>query len=152
MSTPLKNSLFEATVAAFEQAAFMAVSRTPSEAQRAQAIESAVAVDIDGVIRGRMVLGLSANLFPQLAGNMLGDDTPLPADQQRDALGEMANIIAGVLLPALSGTDAVFRLAAPRLVNLEEERPLCTTALELGIDDGRVELLLELERTAVEVS
>ncbi len=139
-------------MAAFEQAAFMAVSRTPSEAQRAQPIESAVAVDIDGASRGRMVLGLSTNLFPQLAGNMLGDDTPLPAEQQRDALGEMANIIAGVLLPALSGPDAVFRLSAPRLVILDEERPLCTTAIEVGIDDGRVELLLELEHAGVEVS
>ena len=145
----LQNQLFEASQAAFEQAAFMLVSRKPDDVQAAARIEQAVSVSIEGPLSGRMVLGVSRELFPVLAGNMVGDDTPLPEDQQRDALGEMANIIAGAILPVLSGPSTVFRLGRPEPTDLavEEARSDIDRAvrIDLGVDEGRAEILLWLE-------
>jgi len=64
----------------------------------------------------------------------------------RDALGEVANVVCGNLLPEIAGRDAVFRLDAPRAFDgagCGHGTP--AAALSLGVDGGRAELALHLE-------
>lgn len=149
METLLKKRLFEAAKLAFEQTAFMIASPTLEERQLVAPIEHAVALEITSGHTGRMVLGVTAPILAGLAGNMVGDDMPLPQDEQRDALGEVANIICGAVLPALGEKGTVFRLTAPETVDFLDElgRPEAVEAshIVLGVEDGRAEILFWLD-------
>jgi hypothetical protein len=71
-------------------------------------------VSFEGPCAGRVVLEVPRHIVPELAGNMLGEDQSEVSDQQqRDALGELANIICGNLVQELGGPDPVFRLGSP---------------------------------------
>jgi CheY-specific phosphatase CheX len=79
---------------------------------------TAAAVEFTGPSTGKLVVGISNNLLGELAGNMLGlmDPGETTADQQADALKELANVICGNLLPAVGGNQAIYRVGAPTLV------------------------------------
>ncbi len=141
-------TLSEATRQAFEETAYMVVSSIVEPHQAQAPVDIAVSVDISGEVTGRMVLGISSFLLGTLAGNMLGDEVPLPLDQQRDALGEMANIICGAILPAISISGTTFLLSSPTPADLDAERAkaeeqngLCLT---FGVEAGRLEVLFWL--------
>jgi CheY-specific phosphatase CheX len=76
-------------------------------------------VEFTGPTTGKLMVSMSNNLLGELAGNMLGvmDTTETTYDQQVDALKEVANVICGNLLPAVSGNQAVFHMGAPALVD-----------------------------------
>lgn len=147
MKPELKTELFRAACAAFEQVAFMMPTLAEDPDEPGTTYES-VAVDIGGALAGRMVLGVSSRMLGGLAANMLGDDMPLPLDQQRDALGEVANIICGAFLPAIEGKGGVFSITPPVAADLEGERhrllPGAPVTLRLGLDEGSAEILLWL--------
>src|SRR5512136_617301 len=79
----------------------------------------ASAVDFVGPFSGTLAVAVSANMLPVIASNMLGLDeeggSPTP-EQERDALKELANVLCGNLLPALAGTEAIFKIEAPEAV------------------------------------
>ena len=98
---------------------------------------------------GNLVLKTDSGLLAVLAANMLGDDEPLAPEVQRDALGEMANVICGNALPAIFGKKEVFRLEAPQF-KLETER--CETAspaakVRVNFDEGCADVLLYLNNS-----
>jgi chemotaxis protein CheY-P-specific phosphatase CheC len=109
----------------------------------------ASSVDFVGPFSGTLALAMSANMLPAMASNMLGlddgDGSPTP-DQQRDALKELANVVCGNLLPAMAGTEAMFKIEAPQIVEAkaiegtDQARPVARTRLTL--DEGRAELAL----------
>jgi hypothetical protein len=109
----------------------------------------ASSVEFSGPFAGSLTLAVSANMLPALAANMLGldegDTGPLP-DQQRDALKELTNVVCGNLLPKMAGTQAVFKIEAPRIVDPETieglggQGPVARTRLIL--DEGRAEFAL----------
>jgi CheY-specific phosphatase CheX len=149
MNSGLRNRLFEASTAAFEQAAFMFASPGADATQAAAPVDQAVGVAIGGPLSGRLVLGISSDLVPSLAVNMLGEDGPVTMGQQRDALGEIANIICGAVLPALAESGAVFRLGAPETADIDREREEGTlrnaVTIELGLEQGRALVQLWFE-------
>jgi hypothetical protein len=64
---------------------------------------------------------------------------------QRDALGEVANVVCGNLLPLVAGAEAVFRLSAPEwLTEATVSRPgdEPDASLTCGAEDGRVDARL----------
>lgn len=144
MQSRLTAELFNATSAAFEQVAFMVPSPAPAPAD-ADGLEG-VAVSFDGPLHGRMVVALSRELLPTLAGNMLGDES-VAVEYQRDALGEVANIICGAFLPAVGGNDGVYAITPPAQADVAAERGRGGTAaaLDLAVEDGRAEVLLFLD-------
>src|SRR5690606_23852538 len=85
-------------------------------------------------------------LLPRLTANMMGMDVA-PEALQLDALGEIANVICGQVLPALHPVSAVEYLP-PRVVtgavNGDDEGPP-SARIELGLETSRAELLLFLE-------
>ncbi len=144
MPNRLTAELSEATSAAFEQVAFMVP--TPAPGATEPGALAGVAVDFRGPLCGRMVLALSRELLPALAANMLGEDQGT-AEQQADALGEMANIICGAFLPAVGGSAGVYAITppAPADVALERARTSAAARLDLAVEDGRAEVLVFLD-------
>jgi CheY-specific phosphatase CheX len=65
--------------------------------------------------RGRVLIGLTTSAAAEAARNILAldPDTAVDADSRRDAAGELANIIAGNLLPHLLGDGEGFDLSQP---------------------------------------
>ena len=70
----------------------------------------AVQVGFHGPFTGAVRLEMSAAVLPMLAANMLAMDGEPGRVLQMDALGELANIVCGNVLPALAGPRAVFNL------------------------------------------
>ncbi len=148
MSIITDQLLRQATVSTFESLAFLFAEDECTEEQRAASVAGSVSVEFHGPMRGRIVLRVTESLMPAIAANMLGDDEAHLIPLQRDAIGEMSNVVCGNLLPLLAGTEAVFRLDAPqwRAHNLPAEdsrlgdAPISTVVL--GMDDGRVEVQL----------
>lgn len=148
MSNTMVRSLSQTTAATFEDLALLFPDAELSAEQHAAALDVTVSVDFRGPLTGRLVLRASHGVLPAIAANMLGEDESRQAPLQRDALGELANVICGNVLPAIAGAEAVFHLAAPRVhsaseaLSRDEDAPKAHAMF--GIENGRVESLLFL--------
>lgn len=136
--------LIEAATDTFAALAFFFVEA--GDPSQSLAVDGVAVVDFDGPIHGRLAVRLSGGVLPALAANMLGDDESPSLVMQRDALGEVANVICGNVLPRLVGAAAVFNLRAPRLdLGFDEA---CTIAhrsaahASLIVEQGRADLAL----------
>jgi CheY-specific phosphatase CheX len=137
--------LRRATSSTFEDLAFLVLEDECTEAQAAAPLDAAVAVEFHGPVRGRLVLRVSSSLLPVIAANMLGEEQARHVPLQRDALGEVANVVCGNLLPLVAGAEAVFRLSAPEwLTEATVSRPgdEPDASLTCGAEDGRVDARL----------
>ena len=143
MSSSVESSLFQAASSTFEELGFMLADRQPSDRQREAVLDGEVTVAFRGPFEGYLRVRLFGGVLPALAMNMLGESAPPGEALQRDALGEVANVICGNALPAIAGSTEIFHLDAPsagapeRVANAE----LASTAL-LGLDGGRAEVSL----------
>jgi len=111
----------------------------PAEVSRA-------AIALDGPVPGRLTIAAGQALGLEIAAGMLGLD---PADPEAHrsvdaALGELVNILAGVLAERLYGPDASYRIGLPEL----SRGPPGGAAAALVDDEGRgFRLSLEMQRT-----
>jgi CheY-specific phosphatase CheX len=137
MDRDLSNPLARAAIQTFEDLCFLC-AETWSGDDDFPALEAAASVDFTGPLAGRVELHCTHTALVVLTDNMLGisgSDGAL----QRDAIGELANVICGNLLPSLAGPAAVYRLSPPVPVAL---------ALSPGLG-ARAQL--QLESSAAEV-
>jgi CheY-specific phosphatase CheX len=75
-------------------------------------------VSFTGVFSGRLAVVMSEPALKELAANMLGiDNEAVEQHHLNDALKETANIICGNWLPVVGGDEAVFHIAAPRILS-----------------------------------
>jgi len=150
MSNSLRPRLYSATAQTFENLGFLLPSSDLNDEQRSARVVAMVEVGFRGKFGGRVVLGVSAGVLPTMAGNMLGEDgDSLPREMQLDALGELANVICGNVLPEIAGLAETFALSPPRAVaEWGPAPPACR--VEVGLDEGRAEVRLFLEREAGE--
>jgi hypothetical protein len=154
MTSTTRSSLLAAAATTFESLAMLLPSAVPSAAEAAAPLAFGVRVSFDGPFAGRLELRVTADVARGVAENMLGVDAlslDLDADAAlvRDALGEVANVVCGNLLPEIAGRDAVFRLDAPRPLERVLDAPGAAepaAALSLGVDGGRADLALHLLR------
>lgn len=148
MSNSLRPRLYSATAQTFENLGFLLPASDLNDEQRSARIAALVEVGFSGKFDGRVVLGVSAGVLPAMAGNMLGEDgDSLSREMQLDALGELANVICGNVLPEIAGLAETFALAPPRAIpEWGPAPPSCR--VEVGLDEGRAEVRLFLERTA----
>jgi CheY-specific phosphatase CheX len=97
---------------------------------------------------GALVVAVSDDVAVALAASMLGvAPARTDAAARGDALGELANVVCGNVLPAVGGRAAVFHLGAPAAIPLAEALPaLAAGALraELAVETGRAALGLQL--------
>lgn len=113
MLQPATTSLFQAATSTFESLAMLFPERCSADGTDVLPLEATVSVSYHGAGSGRMVVGVTAGVLPALAENMLGTAAAPDGRMQRDALGELANVVTGNVLPMINGASAVFRLDAP---------------------------------------
>jgi CheY-specific phosphatase CheX len=147
MSSLLETQLYKATGRTFEELGFMLPSSELEEGQRTARAEAAVEIGFQGPFAGRLVLSVSGGILPAIVANMLGDDDSNGEGSQNDALGELANVICGNVLPGIAGNKVTFDLAPPRLIDpatvRKQERLSCE--VHVGIEQGRADVYLYLE-------
>ncbi|HEY3267046.1 MAG TPA: chemotaxis protein CheX [Armatimonadota bacterium] len=138
----MQQELYQAAAQTFEALAFLSpVPPEEADARQGQ-LDQAVCVAFRGPFCGRLELRTCAGLMPALAENMMGEDAPPTLDQQRDALGEVANVICGNVLPAIAGSREVFHLDAPRFVTACEPETPPAASVRMCLDAGCAEVLL----------
>ncbi|MEP6998952.1 MAG: chemotaxis protein CheX [bacterium] len=142
-------SLASTATRTLEDMCFFAVSPLLSDLQRDARTDGAMEVLFHGPKSGRLVIRLAGGALTTLASNMLGDVYGSP-DMQLDALGEVANVICGNLLPVICGTREVYHISVARsAVMLEWNEPGLKAAVRLGLQDaGRADLQLYMHPTA----
>jgi hypothetical protein len=140
--------LIESSIKIFAQLSFQLACTELSEQQKNAAVRAAACVEFTGPLTGRLVLRVAGDAADLIAANMLGQDQEISAAMRRDAVKEVANVIAGHFLPAYSGSPAPFRLLAS---SLSPEEPSAApdggrqeASVSFGIDEGRADLALYL--------
>ena len=145
----LHTALATATTSTFEELALLLVvapearpdapAAAPADASRPPC---GVRVDFDGPWGGSVVLRVDEAVLDAAAANMLGIAAAPDAPARRDALGELANVVCGNVLPVIAGRAAVFALQAPRWIGAADAA--CApadvrVAVVVTVDEGRVE-------------
>jgi CheY-specific phosphatase CheX len=140
--------LFTAAASTFEDLACLLPMDQLDETQASADPEAEARVEFTGPVAGTLVVRMHGGLLPLIAGNMLGTDAPSQS-LQLDALGEIANVLCGNLLPLVAGGCPEFDLEAPQVYALTGEEPppavLPSASLCLGIEHGWVEVALYLK-------
>ena len=150
MSDSLESQLYRATILTFEELGFMLPSCELQEKQKSAACDTTVAVGFHGSRRGKLILAVGRGILPRMVANMLGEDEKIfSLGLQHDALGELANVICGNVLPGVADEKATFHLDPPRLV--EWKRPAgpaegAAAEVHLGLEEGRADVYLFLDR------
>ncbi len=149
----MPSPLLTAATSTFESLALLFADVSPSAAQAAAPLTHAVSVSFVGPATGSLVVAVSDDVAVALAANMLGlDPDAVHADPalRRDALGELANVVCGNVLPLVAGRGAVFHLAAPALCAVPAFDASSTPlhAETLGVDGGRAVLAFHVDDPA----
>lgn len=132
--------------------AFLFADVVPARALESDGAEELL-VRFSGARQGRLVLRAEPDLLPVLSANMLGEDAPTTKEVQRDALGELANIVCGNLLPLLTDPSNLLMLEAPttgRDVAVCASGELLAALVTLETEAGALELRLILAQQTCE--
>lgn len=148
MNATLEQTLCSAAIYTFERMVFLLPDIPPDELQRRQNVEAVATIAFSGPARGRLQVHAGEGLLPRLTANMMGMDVA-PETLQLDALGEIANVICGQVLPALHPVSA-FEYLPPSVVSGTGDSNATppSARIELGIESSRAELLLFLDTDA----
>jgi len=152
MRVKLQSILSEEIIKTFEELAFL--FGQPDDDREAGDFSDKIigSATFTGPFDGQLVLALSREALPELAGNMLGEDEPetISESQRRDALKETVNIVCGNVLPVLGGKSAVFDVAPPEILEDAGEtrdggwgEPAAMVCL--NFDEGQCDIYLFLE-------
>jgi CheY-specific phosphatase CheX len=143
MTSNVERALRDVASSTLEELAFLLPLDTQDDAAHNGPVEAVASVSFRGPFDGRLVLRVSGNLLPTIAGNMFGDDEIHPEYHQRDALGELANVICGNLLPSIGGASAVFLLDAPQVSLFEVPNADAPTAeARIALEQGAADVVL----------
>ena len=148
MKTKIEKALKESAIKTFEDICFMYLEPELEDEQKNLALEAAAQVKFKGDYNGRLVVETRGGLFAAIAANMLGNDLP-SFQQKNDALGEVANIICGNVVPSLgrkSGQE--YKIESPAILSVDEipaetEKPLAQVTLNLS--EGRADIKFFLD-------
>lgn len=148
MQATIDSVLYQAAALTFEELSFAFTSSELDETQRTAQPQAFVSISFSGPVSGTLVMVACGGILETLAANMLGKQEPPTPGEQRDALGEVANVICGNLLPGLAGPRAVFHLTAPQHAGagnpVVAERASAAASVSIGVDEGRADLTLYL--------
>jgi chemotaxis protein CheY-P-specific phosphatase CheC len=152
MSPVLESCLRDAANRTFEQVVFLLPSVSPRKPLVSELGRAMASVTFSGPADGLLQLWVPEGFLPQLTSNMLGGARDFDRRLQLDALGELANIICGAMLPSIV-PDTSFQQSPPavRSDGLEAHVPadLPAASVHLCFDDSSAEVVLYLfERAA----
>jgi CheY-specific phosphatase CheX len=150
MTSTTRSPLLAAATTTFESLALLLPSADLTSAEAAGAQAYGVCVRFSGPLCGYLALRVTDDVARAFVENMLGvDDADAPL--VRDALGEVANVVCGNLLPGLAGREAVFHLSAPEPLDAADASWASASAAapalatSLGVDGGRADVALHLD-------
>jgi len=147
MSKRLETELYKAATLTFEEMGFLLPTLEIDEQQLNAQVEAAVSVEFKGPFSGKLLVKVCGGLLPILAANMLGEEDVPPKSLQYDALGEIANVICGNMLPCIAGSKDFFHVGAPKMVESIDLPPVAQVQVGLGL--GRADLLLFISNDPV---
>ena len=139
MPSTMEQYLSQTLAATFEDLALICPDLTLSDKQREAPVDVAMSVVFSGPLNGRLVLKASSGILPAIAENMLGSDNVDGHAVERDALGELANVMCGNLMPLIGGAQSVFVLSAPVEYSAatDSQRFSPSARASVGIENGR---------------
>lgn len=142
--------LYRAAVLTFEDLCLTLPTESLDDHQRNAVPIAAVALTFKGSLSGKLVVMVSAELLSLLPSNMLAMDGPVAKRDQFDALREVANVVCGNMLPGVTGSDEAFVISPPEAVGIGDAltptAPKPTAEVHIGIDRGRADLLLYIDK------
>lgn len=146
MKTKIENILKEATIRTLEDICFMYLEPELKDSQKNLALEAAAEVIFRGDFEGKLVIESRGGLFSAAAANMLSNDHP-SFQQKNDALGEIANIICGNIVPSLGRRKGPgYKIESPTSLNkdelLKEEKGKPFAEVTLNFNQGRADIKL----------
>lgn len=148
MPNSLKSRLYQATALTFEQLGFVLPASDLDSVQRGARCDARVMVSFQGAHEGRLVIATDGEVLGSIVSNMLGEDGRIPLESRLDALGELANVICGNVLPLMAGSQATFNLESPRILSATEvmaaSDETVVAEVEVGLNGGRAEVRLLL--------
>lgn len=145
MTQPMTTKLLEVAASTFERLGFLFADLELDRVQQEAQVRVVARVDFVGPLEGSLELHLAGDLLRPLAANMLGEEGLTSERIMHDALGEVANVVCGNVLPTLAGPQAVFDLAAPVVAASRAGWPdpgELAARGSLGLEEGRVDLIL----------
>lgn len=149
MNSNLKTVLYKTAALTFDKLGFMFVAPELEEDQKRMTPDKEASVVFEGPFRGRLSVAVCRGLLPVLAANMLGEDEPPSEQQQRDALGEIANVICGNVLPEVAGAKEVFEIRAPQVQQYQPSGGDAAASLVaetfVALEQGRADVRLYLD-------
>lgn len=139
MPSTMEQCLSQTLAATFEDLALICPDYRLSDKQIEAPVDVAMAVSFSGPLNGRLVLKATSHILPGIAENMLGTSTIEGSVIEHDALGELANVMCGNLLPMIGGAEAVFVLSAPQMYDAATDAHRCSPSARasVGIESGR---------------
>ena len=144
MKTKIENLLKEATIRTFENICFMSVEPDLEDTQKNLALEAAAEVKFRGNYSGKLIIESRGGLYLAIAINMLSNNHP-GSQQKKDALGEIANIICGNVVPALGRRKELgYKIESPIFLGkselLKEEKNKPLAEVTLNFNEGRADI------------
>lgn len=147
MNEKIVKALYRAAALTFEELGFMFPSQDLDPLQKFAPVDGVASVDFEGPCSGRLVVRLAGGVLPVLTANMMGELEAPSEKLQDDAIGEIANIICGNLLPSLAGVKQVFHLDPP--ITRPPRDAVAPVAgltpeaeVQIGLEEGRADILL----------
>jgi CheY-specific phosphatase CheX len=142
--------LYKAAVRTFEDLGLLLPNQELSDRQRETQLKAAVGISFEGAMRGWLIVRVCGDVLPELTTSMLGEDREPTESEQQDALGEVANVICGNLLPDLIGRYEICHISGPMSITVDmpvaiRDVPPPTAAVEFGLPEGRTEVLLYVD-------
>ncbi len=110
MESKWNEALCEVTSKSLEELCFL-IPASDDVGFEDEPVTAAAFVAFAGPTTGIVLIEMRGQLLQEIASNMLGDDASEAA--RRDALGEVANILCGHIVPVVWGVEAVFSLRRP---------------------------------------
>ncbi len=153
MKEKCRKSLMEAAVQTFEDLGMMLLNEEITKEQREAKSEASVMITFDGPFTGRLEVSVYGAVTEKLASNISGSEEISSDILSLDALGEIANVICGNVLPRIAGSKEIFHLTSPQSLDTvsksQEGAGLDLLAdAKLGLEDGRAEINLFVDQTA----
>jgi CheY-specific phosphatase CheX len=144
----LTAELQKAASSTFEQLGFLLPETDLSEEQAQAEVMGSCRVRFRGPRSGALEIEVAGDFLLELASNMLGGEEASSPEILVDALGEVANVICGNVLPSLAGPEAVFDLSAPESAlkplppSAHAQGPVARAVM--GVEEGRAEITIRL--------
>ena len=156
MKQQIENVLKEASIKTFEDTCFMYLVPELKDEQKKHPLEAAAEVKFKGDSSGHLILAVTGDLFSAIAKNMLSCESPTVL-QKKDALGEVANIICGNVIPSLERTSKEgYKIHSPKFFGKddmkkeEHGRPLAEVMLNLNQGRADIKIFVEPSPSAKE--